>query len=60
MIDEENYDEVEVKSVERIYLDLTAMSGHTSEAKKLKINDCKISVSIQLKAAATKKLRLRV
>ena len=31
-----------------------------AEAEKLERNDSKISVSIQLKAAATKKLRLRV
>ena len=31
-----------------------------NKAKKLERNDSKINVSIQLKAAATKKLRLRV
>ena len=54
----------EVKSDERICLDLRASSGYTNEAKKLQINDSKINVSIQLKSAVTKKLtsliRLRV
>ena len=57
MIEEENNNEV--KSDYRIYLDLRASSGYTNEAEKLERNDSKISVSIQLKAAATKKLRLR-
>ena len=54
----------EVKSDERICLDLRASSGYTNEAKKLERNDSKINVSIQLKSAVTKKLtsliRLRV
>ena len=58
LTDEEDYNEV--KSDERIYLDLRASSGYMNEAKKLERNDLKINVSIQLKAAATKKLRLRV
>ena len=33
---------------------------YTNEAERLERNDSKISVSIQLKATATKKLRLRV
>ena len=57
MIEEENNNEV--KSDYRIYLDLRASSGYTNEAEKLERNDSKISVSIQLKAATTKKLRLR-
>ena len=57
MIEEENNNEV--KSDYRIYLDLRASSGYTNEAEKLERNDFKISVSIQLKAATTKKLRLR-
>ena len=55
---EEDYNEV--KSDERVYLDLRASSGYSNEAKKLERNDLKNNVSIQLKAAATKKLRLRV
>ena len=58
LTDEEDYNEV--KSDERIYLDLRASSGYMNEAKKLERNDLKINVSIQPKAAATKKLRLRV
>ena len=58
LIDKEDYNEV--KSDDRIYLDLRASSGYMSKAKKLERNDSKTNVSIQLKAAATKKLRLRV
>ena len=45
----------EVKSDERIYLDLRASSGYTNKEERLERKDSKISVSIQLKAAATKK-----
>ena len=48
------------KSDERIYLDLRTSSGYTNEAEKLERNDSKINLHILLKAAATKKLRLRV
>ena len=58
LIDKEDYNEV--KSDDRIYLDLRASSGYMNKAKKLERNDSKINVSIQLKAPATKKLRLRV
>ena len=58
LIDKEDYNEV--KSDDRIYLDLRASSGYMNKAKKLERNDSKTNVSIQLKAAATKKLRLRV
>ena len=54
----------EVKSDERICLDLRASSGYTNAEKKLERHDSKINVSIQLKSAVTKKLtsliRLRV
>ena len=52
LISEEDYNEV--KSNERVYLDLTANSGHTNEAEKLERHDSKINVSIQLRAATTK------
>ena len=58
LIDEEDYNKV--KSDGRIYLDLTANSRYTNEAEKLQSFDSKINVSMQLKATATKKLRLRV
>ena len=48
------------KSDERIYLDLRTSSGYTNEAEKLERNDSKINLHILLKAAATKKLGLRV
>ena len=53
LIDEDDYNEV--KSDERIYLDLRASSGYTNKEERLERKDSKISVSIQLKAAATKK-----
>ena len=43
---------------ERIYLDLRASSEYTSEAKKLERNDSKINLHLQLKASASKKLRV--
>ena len=49
-----------VKSDERVCLDLRASSGYTNEVEKLETNDSKTVASIQLKTAATKKLRLRV
>ena len=58
LIDEDNY--WEIRSDERVYLDLRASSGYTKEAEKLERNDSKINLHIQLKAAATKKLRFRV
>ena len=60
LIDEDDY--FEVKSDERTYLDLRASSWYMKEAEKLekKKKDSKIKLHILLKAAATKKLRLRV
>ena len=43
-----------------MYLDLRASSGYTKEAEKLKKNDSKNNLHIQLKATATKKLSFRV
>ena len=43
-----------------MYLNLRASSGYTKVAEKLERNDSKINLHIQLKAAATKKLRFRV
>ena len=50
----------EVRSDERVHLDLRTSSGYTKEAEKLERNDSKINIHIQLKAAATKKLRFMV
>ena len=58
LIHEDNY--WEIRSDERVYLDFRASSGYTKEAEKLERNDSKINLHIQLKAAATKKLRFRV
>ena len=52
LIDEDDY--VNTKSDERIYLDLRASSGYTSEAEKLEKNDSKINLHLLLKAAASK------
>ena len=58
LINENDY--FETKRDERIYLDLRASSGCTNKTEKLERNDSKITLSILLKAATTKKLRLRV
>ena len=49
-----------VTNDDRMYLDLRATSGYVKEAEKLERNHSKISLQIQLKAAATKKLRVRI
>ena len=58
LIDEDDY--WEISSDERVYFDLRASCGYTKEDEKLERNDSKINLHIQLKAAATKKLRFRV
>ena len=50
----------DVKSDERIYLDLRATSGYVKETEKLEQNDSKITFHVLLKQAATKKLSLRI
>ena len=55
LINEDNY-----WDIRGVYLDLRASFGYTKEAEKLERNDSKINLHIQLKAAATKKLRFRV
>ena len=50
----------EVRSDEKVYLDLRASSDYTKEAERLERSNSKINLHIQLKAAATKKLRFRV
>ena len=57
LIDESDYNRV--RSDERVYLDLRASAGYTSE-EKLERNGSKINLSIQLKNSATKILMLRV
>ena len=58
LIDKDDYSGV--TRDKRIYLDLRASSGYLKEAKELERNDSKITLHILLKAAATKKLTLRV
>ena len=48
----------DVKSDEKIYLDLRATSGYVKEAEKLERDDSKTNLDILLKDAATKKLWL--
>ena len=57
LIDEDNY--FENASNERVYLDLRASSKYTNEAEKLDRNYSKISLSILLKFAATKKEKIK-
>ena len=47
-------------SDERIYLDQRASTGYTNKMEKLEWNYSKISLYINLKNAATKKIRLRI
>ena len=58
LIDGDDY--WEVRSDERVYLDLRASSGYIQEAEKPKRNNSKINLHIQLKAVITEKLRFRV
>ena len=58
VISEDDY--FELRSDERMCLDLLASSGYVKEAEKLERNDSKINFHIMLKEAATKKLTLRV
>lgn len=58
LIDEDDY--WEIKSDERINLDLSASSGYTKVAEKREKHDAKITLHLLLKEAATKKLRLPV
>ena len=58
LIEEGAYDGA--RSNEKLYLDLRAGAGYTAEIEKLERNDSKVNVSVQLKDAATKKLRLRI
>ena len=58
VISEDDY--FELRSDERMCLDLLASSGYVKEAEKLEQNDSKINLHIMLKEAATKKLTLRV
>ena len=58
LIPEDEY--FDVKSDERLYLDLRTSSGCVKEAEKLDRNDSKVTLHLLLKQAATKQLRLRV
>ena len=51
-------DYFDVKSDERLYLDVRASSGYVKEAEKLERNDSQISPQILLKEAATKKIKI--
>ena len=58
LIEESNYNGD--TSDERVYLDLRASAGYTTEMEKSERNESKINLFIQLKKAGTKKLRLRI
>ena len=58
LIEEDDY--FDVKSNERLYLDLRTSSGYVKETEKFERNDSKINLHIMLKNAATKNIRLRV
>ena len=48
------------KSDERIYVDLRRGRGYTKELEKVVRNDSSLKLTVTLRAAATKKMRLRV
>ena len=52
LIDKTDYSETE--NDEKVYLDLRTSSGYTNEAEKLERKDSKTTLSVLLKAAATK------
>ena len=56
--DEEEY--FDLKSDEKVYLDLRATSGYVKEAEKLERNDSKINLQITLKNAPSFNLRVRI
>ena len=58
LTNEEEY--YSLKSDERVYLDLRALSGYVREAEKLERNDLKINLKLTLKEAAKYNLRVRV
>ena len=58
LVSEDEY--FDVRSDERMYLDLRASSGYVKEAEKLERNNSRINLHVMLKEVATKKLRLRV
>ena len=58
LIGEDEY--FDVRSDERLYLDLRASPGYVKEVEKLEMKDSKINLHILLKEAETKKLRLKV
>ena len=48
-----------VRSTERVYLNLRASAGYTSEEKKLERNDSKINLTIQLKKFSNIKIEVK-
>ena len=48
------------ESDEKLYVDLRRGSGNTSELEKIVRNDSSLTLTITLRNAATKKMRLRV
>ena len=47
-------------SDEKLYIDMRRSKGYTDKLEKVTRNDSDISLTVKLKAATTKKLRLRV
>ena len=48
------------ESDEKLYIDLRRGCGYTSELEKIVRNDSSLTMTIMLRRAATKKMRLRV
>ena len=47
-------------SDERVYIDIRRSKGFTGELERVNRDDCNLTVTVDLKAAATKKMRLRI
>ena len=47
-------------SDKRLYIDLRKSKGHTGEFERVNRNDTDLTITIELKTALTKKMRLRV
>ena len=49
-----------IDSDERVYIDIRRSKGYAGEFEKVNQDDSDLSITIDLKAAAAKKMRLRV
>ena len=52
--------DISLPTDEKLYIDMRRSEGYTDELEKLTRDDSDITLTVKLKAAATKKMRLRV